>query len=86
QTTPRRARLPPHACECLGALLCYYVQFAIASLAAKLGADESAVMSKIASVTGVSSSGTVAEASRFHDDKSTYTGSHAAGGVVWSCA
>ncbi|CAN0307907.1 unnamed protein product, partial [Ectocarpus sp. 13 AM-2016] len=55
-------------------------KFAIASLAAKLGADESAVMSKIASVTGVSSSGTVAEASRFHDDKSTYTGSHAAGG------
>ncbi|CAM9978027.1 unnamed protein product, partial [Ectocarpus sp. 12 AP-2014] len=55
-------------------------KFAIANLAAKLGADESAVMSKIASVTGVSSSGTVAEASRFHDDKSTYTGSHAAGG------
>lgn len=37
-------------------------------------------MSKIANVKGVSSSGTVAQASRFHDDKSMYTGSHAAGG------
>lgn len=67
-----------HACCCSTCVL----QFAIANLAAKLGVDESAVMSKIASVTGVSSSGTVAQASRFHDDKSTYTGSHAAGGVV----
>ncbi|CAM9657725.1 unnamed protein product [Scytosiphon promiscuus] len=53
---------------------------AVALVAAKLQKDESAVLSKIASVTGVSSSGTVAQASRFHDDKKTYTGSHAAGG------
>ncbi|CAM9859395.1 unnamed protein product, partial [Hapterophycus canaliculatus] len=55
-------------------------KFAIALVAAKLQTDESIVLSKIASVTGVSSSGTVAEASRFHDDKNTYTGLHAAGG------
>lgn len=55
-------------------------QVAIPLLAAHLKTEEAVVMSKVASVTGVSSSGTVAQASRFHDDKSTYTGAHAAGG------
>lgn len=49
-------------------------------MAAKLHKDEIDILAKIAAVTGVSSSGTVAQASRFHDDKSTFTGSHAAGG------
>eukprot|EP00903_Cladosiphon_okamuranus_P014895 g13793.t1 len=55
-------------------------KYAIAFVAVKLETDEGTIMSKIAGVKGVSSSGTVAQASRFHDDKSTYTGSHAAGG------
>lgn len=67
-------------------LLALLHKYAIAFVAAKLGADEGTIMSKIASVTGVSSSGTVAQASRFHDDKNTYTGSHAAGGALASLA
>lgn len=64
----------------------YWHQYAIAFVADKLETDESTIISKIASVTGVSSSGTVAQASRFHDDKSTYTGSHAAGGTLANIA
>ena len=40
------------------------------------------MLAKVGAVKGVSSSGTVAQASRFHDDKTTYTGAHAAGGAL----
>lgn len=42
---------------------------------------EDAVLSRVAAVQRISSSGTMAEANRFHDDKGTYTGSHAVGGA-----
>ena len=52
----------------------------IPDIAAKKGIEESAVIAKLARCEGPHLHATQAEANRFHDDKSTYTGSHAQGG------
>ncbi|CAM9779649.1 unnamed protein product, partial [Discosporangium mesarthrocarpum] len=57
-------------------------QFGVSLIAEHLGCPEADVMMCLASVKGISMSGTVAGPSRFHDDTSTYTGVHASGGEV----
>lgn len=49
-------------------------------VAVKKGTTASAVMEKVASGGGPVLTGTTADAVRFHDDKSTYTGTHINGG------
>ena len=59
-----------------------YPQFmkGLEEFAAKKGVDKGAVISKVAASQGPKLHGTKAEANKFHDDKSLYTGVHAQGG------
>ena len=52
----------------------------IFGIADKVGDTENLIMGRIAQCNGPALSGTVAVPTRFHDDPSTYTGSHALGG------
>ena len=64
------ARVDPRACA-----IASWVQFqaALAAIAETKGCSLSDVEAKVTAATGPSSSGTVAEAVKFHDDKSLYT-------------
>eukprot|EP00961_Rhodomonas_salina_P040696 546870-Rhodomonas_salina.1 len=53
---------------------------ALVIFAGKKGVDSETVQNKVAASKGPVLSGTVAEANKFHDDKSLYTGVHAKGG------
>lgn len=53
---------------------------AVPMIAAEKGCSPEEVLSMVASTNQMSSSGTVAQATRLHDDQSTYTGVHTAGG------
>lgn len=55
-------------------------QQAIEVIAAKKGKPFDFVVAKLCGGAGPASSGTVAQANKFHDDKSLYTGVHAKGG------
>jgi len=53
---------------------------AIAEVATKSGVSTDVIINKIVSSGGPKSSGTVAAANKFHDDKSLYSGVHGKGG------
>ncbi|GAQ86335.1 hypothetical protein KFL_002830120 [Klebsormidium nitens] len=55
-------------------------QAALAAIAESKGCSAADVEAKVVAAKGPSSSGTVAEAVKFHDDKALYTGVHAKGG------
>jgi hypothetical protein len=59
-----------------------YAQFmdGLGLFAEKKGVAKDAVVSKVAASKGPKLAGTKAEANKFHDDKSLYTGVHAQGG------
>ena len=59
-----------------------YAQFmnGLGEFATKKGVDKSAVIEKVAQSKGPKLVGTKAEANKFHDDKSLYTGVYAQGG------
>lgn len=55
-------------------------QAALKEVATKEGVSVDAIAAKVVEAGGPKSSGTQAQANKFHDDKSTYTGVHTKGG------